>query len=133
MTPLNVRLIDFITPEEVATTTAFTKEIVNNIAKSLTKIVLQINLTDGGSVIAARSDKTTNDVIIFVITESGEPAFLVDVRFPARPYVLRSEVGKLEEKIAAIPQRLRLVRPKTAAAPRPVNRPQPVGMEVPAE
>ena len=119
--PLNIRLLDFLGEEyEGQDFQALPEPLLKKMASTLKKTILQIDMTNpdtpvfsggiGGLVLS-------DQIIIIVITESGEPAFLIDTRFPTRPIVDRSIIGKgLQNKLMELKQqqKVRLVRPKVA-------------------
>lgn len=112
MVPLNIRLLDFI--EEGQEFQVIPEEVLKKISFALKRTVVQLDLNVAAYFSAATIDKITDDVVVIIITETGEPAFLVDVRFPTKPLVARSQLGNLQENISEIRlrARARLVRPK---------------------
>jgi hypothetical protein len=123
--PLNIRLLDFIEAgENVA---KFSQVLLDKVVQKIKTTAIQIDLTAGTDAsqpfIGSNPDKLTDNVVIFVITESGEPAFLVSALAPTRPTVLRSTLGPvLQEKIKDVKVRLRIVRPKVkTVAPAPTT------------
>jgi len=122
LVPLNIRLLDFIEPGE--NVVKFSQGLLDKVVQKIKTTSIQIDLSSSsgsgssssgssGSIIGSNSDKLTDNVVIFVITESGEPAFLVSTLSPTRPTVLRSTLGPvLQEKIKEIKVRLRIMRPK---------------------
>jgi hypothetical protein len=126
--PLNIRLRDFIEPG--VTVYKFSQGLLDKVVQKLKTTAIQIDLTAGMEgadasqpFIGSNPDKLTDNIIIFVITESGEPAFLVNTSTPTRPTLIRSTLGApLQEKIKNIRVRLRVKRP--VVAPVPVLAPQ---------
>jgi hypothetical protein len=123
LVPLNIRLLDFIEPGE--NVVKFSQELLDKVVQKIKTTSIQIDLSSSssssssGSFIGSNPDKLTDNVVIFIITETGEPAFLVSTLSPTRPTLLRSTLGTvLQEKIKEIKVRMRIMRPKvkTAAA-----------------
>ena len=119
LVPLNIRLLDFIEPGEIVV--KFSQELLDKVVQKIKTTSIQIDLSSSGSgssFIGSNPDKLTDNVVIIIITETGEPAFLVSTLSPTRPTLLRSTLGTvLQEKIKQIKVRMRIMRPKVKAAP----------------
>jgi hypothetical protein len=114
LVPLNIRLLDFV--EEGEDVKLFSKELLDKVVQKIKTTAIQIDLNGDTEFIGAAADKITDQIVVFVITEFGEPAYLVDSAHPTRPYVFRNMLGpELNEKISAIRLRFRIARPKARA------------------
>ena len=81
------------------------------------KTVIQIDLSAGGQMIG--SSVKTQDIVVIVILETGQPAILVNTDTPNVPLIFKNTlVDTLELKINAIPQVFYRKRPN--AVPKPL-------------
>jgi len=97
LVPLNIRLLELV--ENGAITDRLTKPLLDKIVDKTKITTIQIDLTGEPQFIGSAINKITDEITIIIITESGEPAFLVDSEHPMRPYIYRTKLGNTLQEI----------------------------------
>ena len=76
---------------------------LNSVRKNLKKTVIQVDLTGEGTQITGSSIKT-QELLIIVILETGQPAILVNAETPDVPLIFKNMLGKeFEGRIDSLP------------------------------